>query len=539
MKISQRLLLTLSTALVALLAVGAFGLWQLKQANTRFDYIAENTMPSVLALDHVKDTFAEMRVQVYRHVLANNPELKQKEEQLIRESDQKLASELNDYEKNLISNQEDRDLLAKDLATLKAYEAGRVKLLQLSNANQQAEALNYLMQGSLSTLAREMREAIDAHSKFNYNQAKTMTADNHAAYELAFKSCLGAMVLALIVTGVMAMRLFSSLRSSLDGISSTLVSVKDTLNFKQRAPVERMDEVGLTATAFNELLSTLQKSFGEIRSSVGNIDHSMSEMSSNAGEIAKSSVHQSEAASSMAAAVEQMTVSINHVADRAQEASQQTRDAGQIAEEGSKVVLTTVEGITTIASSIREAADRISLLRDDSETIASVLGVIKDIADQTNLLALNAAIEAARAGEMGRGFAVVADEVRKLAERTASSTTEISSVIAKMKQGTNDAVGSMQQVVERVTREADCAREASDAIDRIQRNTQRAMELVQDISDSIVEQSSASQTIAQNVEQIAQMAEENSAASSSSADAAKQLHQQARQILTTVSQYQV
>ncbi|WP_230369408.1 methyl-accepting chemotaxis protein [Paludibacterium denitrificans] len=202
-------------------------------------------------------------------------------------------------------------------------------------------------------------------------------------------------------------------------------------------------------------------------------------------------------------------------------------------------MLTTVEGITTIASSIREAADRISLLRDDSETIASVLGVIKDIADQTNLLALNAAIEAARAGEMGRGFAVVADEVRKLAERTASSTTEISSVIAKMKQGTNDAVGSMQQVVERVTREADCAREASDAIDRIQRNTQRAMELVQDISDSIVEQSSASQTIAQNVEQIAQMAEENSAASSSSADAAKQLHQQARQILTTVSQYQV
>ncbi|MTD32815.1 hypothetical protein [Paludibacterium denitrificans] len=59
-----------------------------------------------------------------------------------------------------------------------------------------------------------MREAIDAHSKFNYNEAKKMTADNHAAYELAFKSCLGAMLLALIVTGVMAMRLFSSLRSS-------------------------------------------------------------------------------------------------------------------------------------------------------------------------------------------------------------------------------------------------------------------------------------------------------------------------------------
>nr|WP_199066616.1 methyl-accepting chemotaxis protein [Chromobacterium sp. ASV5] len=303
-------------------------------------------------------------------------------------------------------------------------------------------------------------------------------------------------------------------------------------------PVRAGDRDSLMA-AVSDMQQQLQRLVREIMDGANHLSQMSAHVTSQADAVGQGSEKQSEAATSMAASIEELTVSVNHISDRSQDARNLAEESGSLSQAGGQVIASAVAEMQRINESVDQAAATIGNLVEKTQTISSIMQVIKDIADQTNLLALNAAIEAARAGEMGRGFAVVADEVRKLSERTAQATQEIAVMIRDVQQGSEDSRHSMEQAVERVRTGLELAERGGEEIGRIQDSAKGVIGVVGDITYALQEQSVASQDIAQHVERIAQSASSNAAASTSASQQIKEMHRLADNLRQLVSRFRV
>lgn len=160
--------------------------------------------------------------------------------------------------------------------------------------------------------------------------------------------------------------------------------------------------------------------------------------------------------SEVAAASEQSAIAMREAAQTAAGLIRAIEDARTEVETASDVA-------NRAAAQATQGVSATDTLSEQSQSIESILGLIREIAGQTNLLALNATIEAARAGDAGRGFAVVAQEVKSLANQTAQATDEIAQKIAAIQSATKASVesnASIRATVDEVQQSAERIRRA-------------------------------------------------------------------------------
>jgi methyl-accepting chemotaxis protein len=265
------------------------------------------------------------------------------------------------------------------------------------------------------------------------------------------------------------------------------------------------------------------RSAAALQQTVESSSTSLEQMGSSIRTVARSADSVQVVAEETAAAVTEMDRSLQEVGLHVRSASELTERVSERAEQGSRAVGSTIDGIAEIREATLAARSVLANLAEGIGEIGEIATVIGAITDETQLLSLNAAIIAAQAGEQGRAFAVVADQVKTLARRTNQSTGEIEALIRSVQEQSQRATEAMAAGIEAVEQGVERSRAAGDTLSTIQVAAREASGRVAEIARAADEQARNSKQVAEAARRTSEHVQEISSAMTQQSQASDQL----------------
>ncbi|KFC06151.1 methyl-accepting chemotaxis protein I [Trabulsiella guamensis ATCC 49490] len=500
MTITHRLLFTYSLLSAALIGMAILAIAIVSGFQTRFQYVQNNTLPSILNIGRMIDESNSLMILFYPHKNSTDLSWTKEIETNAYDLIHNIKSMSQDYLKNNISDEKDRQMTEIALTKLQKIETELPVFFEKYRSGNVDAALKATQgRNSIGEVTRQLIDVYHEQLQLNVDIGNRLDKENDKTFKLILWYLIGGSSASILILGFFTIKTIFSIRQQLNNMRQTMETASENLDLTLRLDDSNMDEIGFMAKAFNHLVESVSISLEKVELSTQSVTLASTQISAGNEDLSSRTEEQ-------ATSLEETVASMSELSETVRQTAENTVFASQLAKNASEISEDSADRVRTMLATMGD-------IRESSEKITNIIAIIEGIAFQTNILALNASVEAARAGEQGRGFAVVASEVRNLAQRSSSSAREIKALIESSINFVTTGFAQVEGVSNNIVQVNDVVRQVK--------------ELVDSISVAASEQSQGIRHIHQAVSQMDDVTQQNAALVEEVASASRSLMEQA------------
>lgn len=538
----------------ALLLLGIMSAAALSILNLQTKQISTVWMPSLSMAQEMNLKTSDYRIQQYRFLTAESQEAMDEAESLLQEIEQGIVDTSEEYEKNLIS-QEDKELLDAASECWDSYKEKSEEVRTLIKSGKTSEA-NDLLVGEASVYYNQFQDNFDELVNFNAEGSEKAAKNAETLFVIVVIIIIFILVCSIGTAFKISRKVAGVILEPLQEVGRVLREIGSG-NLDDTISYESEDEFGILASEvnsfvlglnaiitdekillgemakgnFNIISSETQRYVGgfapilismrdikqQLGSALSRIQEAGYQIDSASDQLATQAQELASGASEQASTVEELAASIEELTNQAISNTQGTEQAASMAKDVQNQVVDSNH-------QMKRAVDAMNVINQTSNEISTIIEAIENIASQTNLLSLNASIEAARAGEAGRGFAVVASEIGSLAQECSEAASNTRKLIEKSVSQTENGNGIVTQTAE--------------ALERVNEQVIRVVEIVETAKENSKNQENSMREVEQGVGIISRVVETNSASAQECSATSEELSANAETLKEQLAKFQ-
>jgi methyl-accepting chemotaxis protein len=193
MSMTKKMYMLILAAVLGMVSLAGVGLYKINQVYEITNFANTNAVPSVQLLDEALAHFEEMNGLIWQHMASTDNTKMVEIEGRVATEHQALTDILTKYEKTMITDKKDAEMIVADRAALAAFDEMGGHVLTTSLANKKDNARTILLAGGDEISG--VQKAIANHRKYNVKLG-TDSAEKAASIKA------GAEVQSLVISGL-------------------------------------------------------------------------------------------------------------------------------------------------------------------------------------------------------------------------------------------------------------------------------------------------------------------------------------------------